>query len=44
MQSLIRAALVFLLIALCAAVFIYRWNHEAVRVYDAPPIRVGRWK
>lgn len=22
----------------------WRWNREAVRVYDAPPLQVGRWR
>jgi hypothetical protein len=25
---------------LMATLLVWRWNHEAVRLYDAPPIRV----
>lgn len=36
--QIVRALLYVLLIVACVNLFVWRWNHEAVRLYDAPSI------
>jgi len=39
MRRFLYACGAVLCFVLFAALLVYRWNHEAVRLYDAPPIR-----